>query len=617
MTKVKTDRESNRALRRRFCNNIFRASPVCPEEDLALLCNEWLKVMRADWVWLWLADRSAYSTEFQLVATAGGDGKLELPRVLARESNNSVAAYCITTKEPCWVNDMRNWGKEIGGLAYQVGLVDVLERNGCTSFCSVPIDVARNTESASSAASSTISAVACIHYNDARPVAHENDSLHLLAGISGQWIANSQGAHQKEVLLALNDIAYRHVARHDQSAEERRGSYANEVVAVVCRELRVSAATIFWEDNYREELRCIATTGLLFGDDHSDVEDISLVRYRPMVGLTGRCWHTSESLVSTHHHSSTSNARFVEKVTSHDGKTLREPATIIHPIPKFSRPGDIMGPSASGVIRCASHCSSFFGAQKLKFNSVEIQTLDFICKQIAPVLANVSATIAKERAIHRAAHDINAAVRLLDAHLENTHINEEQVRPKSFAVAIEKALVGAKMSGLLLNSASSELTMNLQVRVFSKCMVLNELLKHCVPALRYWVESQGCKLSYIERGLCQPVCISEGLLERALINLVENAFKYGEAKGEIIIAIEPTGAGTIIDVANYGVGIDPDEEDRIFETGFRSERGRKTRGDGLGLPSARRLIRQMGGTLLVARPANPTVFRIMLPTKQA
>ena len=267
------------------------------------------------------------------------------------------------------------------------------------------------------------------------------------------------------------------------------------------------------------------------------------------------------------------------------------------------------------MIRCAAHCSLFFGEQKLKFNSVEIQTLDFICKQIAPVLANVSATIAKERAIHRAAHDINAAVRLLDAHLDNTQKHRQS--QKNSATALERALVGAKMSGLLLNSASSELTMGITTRTRSRLVSLNDILRQCVPALKYWAESRGCKLKFTERGQCSPVMIYEGSLERALINLVENALKYGKEKGEIIIAIEPTGAGTVIDVANYGEGIATNEVDRIFETGYRSNRGgSEARGDGLGLPSARRLIREMGGVLTVARTTNPTVFRITLPSKR-
>jgi len=95
------------------------------------------------------------------------------------------------------------------------------------------------------------------------------------------------------------------------------------------------------------------------------------------------------------------------------------------------------------------------------------------------------------------------------------------------------------------------------------------------------------------------VLADENALRIALENVIDNAFKYSKS-GEVDIRIESekTGDGKLnLIVADKGIGITPENMDKLFEPFWR---GRSSdRGSGLGLYISRRIIRQMGGELSV------------------
>ena len=66
----------------------------------------------------------------------------------------------------------------------------------------------------------------------------------------------------------------------------------------------------------------------------------------------------------------------------------------------------------------------------------------------------------------------------------------------------------------------------------------------------------------------------------------------------------------VIEVADSGPGVKPEERDKIFEPFFTG----KTRGTGLGLAIAKRVVELHGGTIAVdAAPGGGALFRIEIP----
>lgn len=91
------------------------------------------------------------------------------------------------------------------------------------------------------------------------------------------------------------------------------------------------------------------------------------------------------------------------------------------------------------------------------------------------------------------------------------------------------------------------------------------------------------------------------LIGQALVNLVENAIKYGaETEGEpgrITLAARREAGRIVIEVADTGPGIPPPDRERVFERFARLERSRTEPGAGLGLALVSAVVRLHGGTV--------------------
>ena len=75
------------------------------------------------------------------------------------------------------------------------------------------------------------------------------------------------------------------------------------------------------------------------------------------------------------------------------------------------------------------------------------------------------------------------------------------------------------------------------------------------------------------------------VLKEMLFNLMENSVKYNKPGGKVCVRIRRTDEGVTVTVADSGVGIAPEHQDRVFERFYRVDKShsRSTGGTGLGL----------------------------------
>jgi signal transduction histidine kinase len=109
-------------------------------------------------------------------------------------------------------------------------------------------------------------------------------------------------------------------------------------------------------------------------------------------------------------------------------------------------------------------------------------------------------------------------------------------------------------------------------------------------------------------------------LERALLNLLSNAQKYGRAGGCIGLRLERHGHEARFAVTDDGSGIPPAEQAIIFDRFYRSEgeATERNQGSGLGLPIARAIVQLHGGRIwVVSAPGAGATFSIALPLTPA
>ncbi|MGH2750659.1 MAG: sensor histidine kinase [Actinomycetota bacterium] len=101
-------------------------------------------------------------------------------------------------------------------------------------------------------------------------------------------------------------------------------------------------------------------------------------------------------------------------------------------------------------------------------------------------------------------------------------------------------------------------------------------------------------------------------LERALLNLLDNALRYAPHETSVHLIVAPQGAGATITVADSGNGVDPNVLPRLF--GAYATDPSRADGTGLGLHSARRLVEDLRGRIDYSRVSGWTRFSVYVPS---
>ncbi|MFE1835458.1 sensor histidine kinase [Streptomyces sviceus] len=109
-------------------------------------------------------------------------------------------------------------------------------------------------------------------------------------------------------------------------------------------------------------------------------------------------------------------------------------------------------------------------------------------------------------------------------------------------------------------------------------------------------------------------------MRQALGNLVSNALRHTPAGGTVTLSARRDGDDSVLEVADTGTGIAPDDLPHVFDRFWRAEksRSRRTGGSGLGLPIVRHLVAAHDGTVTAAsEPGTGSVFTLRMPGRQA
>ena len=109
------------------------------------------------------------------------------------------------------------------------------------------------------------------------------------------------------------------------------------------------------------------------------------------------------------------------------------------------------------------------------------------------------------------------------------------------------------------------------------------------------------------------------LLYPIIKNLVENAIQYSKESSTIIIRYQVTNKLTF-SVQDFGIGIDKEDQERIFERFYRVDkaRSRHSGGTGLGLAIVKDYVNLLGGVILVdSHPGTGSTFTVTIPALQS
>lgn len=239
----------------------------------------------------------------------------------------------------------------------------------------------------------------------------------------------------------------------------------------------------------------------------------------------------------------------------------------------------------------------------------EVDEIGRLEKTFDGLVDRVAAYLRETESLHRerrelvssVSHDLRTPIAALSGYLETLQLKEETLSDEERREYVQIALRHALRLGELVDELF-ELTrldaadVELEREEFS----LAELVQDNVQRFRLQAEQKGVELVCRTSEALPPVLADIRLIERALVNLIENAIRFTPPGGRVEAAVEMEDDLIEVSVQDTGCGISSLELPRIFDRFYRGRPAQSDdRGSGLGLAIAQRVVELHGSRIVV------------------
>jgi len=158
-----------------------------------------------------------------------------------------------------------------------------------------------------------------------------------------------------------------------------------------------------------------------------------------------------------------------------------------------------------------------------------------------------------------------------------------------------------------------------QIKVEENVIVINSVLSDIYTFFASVANARNVRLHYnnLDDKL-RTIVTDENKLHQILTNLINNAIKYTQ-DGDVVYGYDLAGDNIVFWVKDTGIGIAPDQFERIFDRFSQVEfsLSRKYEGAGLGLAICKGLVELLGGRIWVeSELGTGTTFSFSLPLKE-
>ncbi|MDQ6632374.1 MAG: ATP-binding protein [Verrucomicrobiota bacterium] len=156
-----------------------------------------------------------------------------------------------------------------------------------------------------------------------------------------------------------------------------------------------------------------------------------------------------------------------------------------------------------------------------------------------------------------------------------------------------------------------------QIKLNREAVSLEELVRDSFEDAKILAQSLGLDVKLVA---CEKISVmgDRHRLRQLFLNLTDNAIKYNQPDGSVIMELRQRENFAELKISNTGQTIPPELQTRLFDRFFRGDQSHNNAvdGSGLGLSIAQWIVTAHGGTIQVSSsPENLTVLTVRLPCR--
>jgi two-component system sensor histidine kinase SenX3 len=207
------------------------------------------------------------------------------------------------------------------------------------------------------------------------------------------------------------------------------------------------------------------------------------------------------------------------------------------------------------------------------------------------------------------------AISLLAEALEASPDDEDAVR--RFAQRMRKE--ASRLAALVQDIIELSRLQGADVVHQGKAVDINEVVADAVDRSRLVAEAKNIEVRVGGR-VDVPVFGDPDLLTNAFRNLIDNAVRYSAENTKVGIGLKHKDGLVSVSVTDQGLGMSPEDQERVFERFYRADaaRSRQTGGTGLGLSIVKHVVENHGGEVtLWSQLGKGSTFTVRLPDMES
>ncbi len=150
-------------------------------------------------------------------------------------------------------------------------------------------------------------------------------------------------------------------------------------------------------------------------------------------------------------------------------------------------------------------------------------------------------------------------------------------------------------------------------------ILLADIVTKAAQSMTYPLEQEGFHLHLSVEEDVPEIQGNKDALEQALLNLLHNAVKYSGESRDVELRLLPREGWAVIEVEDHGIGISPEEKEKICGKYYRGGAAIDNRisGAGLGLSIVNHIVKAHGGRLIIESTVGKgSTFSIILPVER-